>query len=60
MTKKTIIARQTLEDLVTRMTEVQALTLMSRIRAEADREGKGVTRIIRNGKVQEQILWMFQ
>ena len=60
MSNKVFIARHTLAQLTQNMTEVQALTLMSRIRAEADREGKGVTRIIRNGKVQEQILWMFQ
>lgn len=59
MNTKTIIARQKLSELVKDMTEVQALTLMSRIRAEADREGKGVTRIIYDGRVQEQTVWTY-
>ena len=59
MTNKTIINHVTLAGLLDEgMTEGKALTLMSRMRALAAEEGKCVTRLIRNGKVQEQIIWV--
>ena len=57
MNTKTIISHHKLSELVKDMTEVQALTTLSRMRAEADREGLCVTRLIVGGKVQEQWLW---
>ncbi len=57
MTTKTIISRHTLSQMTATMTEVQALTMLSRMRAEADREGLCVTRIIIGGKVREQTIW---
>lgn len=57
MTTKTIISHHTLSEMTTTMTEVQALTMLSRMRAEADREGLCVTRLIVGGKVQEQTVW---
>lgn len=54
---KTIISHHKLSELVKNMTEVQALTTLSRMRAEADREGLCVTRLIMGGKVQEQTVW---
>lgn len=54
---KTIISHHKLSELVKNMTEVQALTTLSRMRAEADREGLCVTRLIVGGKVQEQTVW---
>lgn len=54
---KTIISHHKLSELVKDMTEVQALTTLSRMRAEADREGLCVTRLIVGGKVQEQTVW---
>lgn len=54
---KTIISHHTLSELVKDMTEVQALTTLSRMRADADREGLCVTRLIVGGKVQEQTVW---
>lgn len=57
MTTKTIISHHKLSELVKNMTEVQALTTLSRMRAEADREGLCVIRLIVGGKVQEQTVW---
>lgn len=54
---KTIISHHKLSELVKSMTEVQALTTLSRMRADADREGLCVTRLIVGGKVQEQTVW---
>lgn len=54
---KTIISHHKLSELVKDMTEVQALTTLSRMRADADREGLCVTRLIMGGKVQEQTVW---
>lgn len=54
---KNIISHHTLSEMTTTMTEVQALTMLSRMRAEADREGLCVTRLIVGGKVQEQTVW---
>jgi len=54
---KNIISHHTLSEMTTTMTEVQALTMLSRMRAEADREGLCVTRFIVGGKVQEQTVW---
>ncbi len=54
---KTIISHHTLSELVKDMTEVQALTTLSRMRADADREGLCVNRLIVGGKVQEQTVW---
>lgn len=54
---KTIISHHKLSELVKDMTEVQALTTLSRMRADADREGLCVTRLIVGGKVQEQTVW---
>ena len=54
---KTIISHHKLSELVKDMTEVQALTTLSRMRTEADREGLCVTRLIVGGKVQEQTVW---
>lgn len=54
---KTIISHHKLSELVKDMTEVQALTMLSRMRTEADREGLCVTRLIVGGKVQEQTVW---
>lgn len=57
MNTKTIISHHKLSELVKSMTEVQALTTLSRMRADADREGLCVTRLIVGGKVQEQTVW---
>lgn len=57
MTTKTIISRHTLSEMTATMTEVQALTTLSRMRAQADRDGLCVTRVIVGGKVQEQVVW---
>ncbi len=57
MTTKTIISRHTLSEMTATMTEVQALTTLSRMRAEADREGLCVTRVIVGGKVREMTIW---
>lgn len=57
MNTKTIISHHKLSELVKDMTEVQALTTLSRMRADADREGLCVTRLIVCGKVQEQTVW---
>lgn len=57
MTTKTIISRHTLSEMTATMTEVQALTTLSRMRAQADRDGLCVTRVIVGGKVQEQTIW---
>lgn len=57
MTTKTIISRHTLSEMRATMTEVQALTTLSRMRAQADRDGLCVTRVIVGGKVQEQVIW---
>ncbi|HEI0612128.1 TPA: hypothetical protein SIF59_004005 [Escherichia coli] len=54
---KNIISHHKLSDLLGNMTEVQALTTLSRMRAQADREGKCVTRFIKGGKVQEMWIW---
>lgn len=54
---KNIISHHTLSEMTTTMTEVQALTMLSRMRAEADREGLCVTRLIVGGKVQEMTIW---
>lgn len=54
---KTIISHHTLSELVKDMTEVQALTALSRMRAQADRDGLCVTRLIVGGKVQEMWVW---
>ena len=54
---KTIISRHTLSEMIATMTEVQALTTLSRMRAQADRDGLCVTRVIVGGKVQEQVIW---
>lgn len=57
MTTKTIISHHKLSDMLGSMTELQALTTLSRMRAQADRDGLCVTRLIVGGKVQEQWLW---
>ena len=57
MTNKTIISHHKLSDMLGSMTELQALTTLSRMRAQADRDGLCVTRIIVGGKVQEQTVW---
>lgn len=57
MTIKTIISRHTLSEMTAIMTEVQALTALSRMRTQADRDGLCVTRVIVGGKVQEQTIW---
>lgn len=54
---KNIISHHKLSDMLSNMTEVQALTTLSRMRAQADRDGLCVTRIIVGGKVQEQTVW---
>lgn len=54
---KNIISHHKLSDMVGNMTEVQALTTLSRMRAQADRDGLCVTRLIKNGKVQEMVIW---
>lgn len=54
---KNIISHHKLSDLLGNMTEVQALTTLSRIRAQADRDGLCVTRFIKGGKVQEMWIW---
>ena len=54
---KTIISHHKLSDMLGNMTELQALTMLSRMRAQADRDGLCVTRIIVAGKVQEQTVW---
>ncbi|QHJ81682.1 MAG: hypothetical protein [Bacteriophage sp.] len=57
VTNKTIISHHKLSDMLGNMTELQALTTLSRMRAQADRDGLCVTRIIVGGKVQEQTVW---
>lgn len=57
MTNKTIISHHKLSDMLGNLTELQALTTLSRMRAQADRDGLCVTRIIVGGKVQEQTVW---
>lgn len=54
---KNIISHHKLSDLLGNMTEVQALNTLSRMRAQADRDGLCVTHIIVGGKVQEQTVW---
>lgn len=54
---KNIISHHKLSDLLGNMTEVQALTTLSRMRAQADRDGLCVTRLIVEGKVVEQTVW---
>jgi hypothetical protein len=54
---KNIISHHKLSDLLCDMTEVQALTMLSRMRAQADREGLCVTRLIVGGKVWEMWIW---
>ena len=54
---KNIISHHKLSDLLGNMTEVQALNTLSRMRAQADRDGLFVTRLIVEGKVQEQWIW---
>lgn len=54
---KNIISHHKLSDLLGNMTEVQALTTLSRMRVQADRDGLCVTRLIVEGKVQEQTVW---
>ncbi|AFZ77597.1 HAD superfamily hydrolase [Klebsiella phage JD001] len=54
---KNIISHHKLSDLLGNMTEVQALNTLSRMRAQADRDGLCVTRLIVEGKVVEQTIW---
>lgn len=54
---KNIISHHKLSDLLGNMTEVQALNTLSRMRAQADRDGLCVTRLIVGGKVVEQTIW---
>ena len=54
---KNIISHHKLSDLLSNMTEVQALTTLSRMRAQADRDGLCVTRFIKGGKVREMWIW---
>lgn len=54
---KNIISHHKLSDLLCNMTEVQALNTLSRMRAQADRDGLCVTRLIVEGKVVEQTIW---
>lgn len=54
---KNVISHHKLSDMLGSMTELQALTTLSRMRAQADRDGLCVTRIIVAGKVQEQTVW---
>ena len=57
MTTKTIISHHKLSDMLGSMTELQALTTLSRMRAQADRDRLCVTRLIVEGKVREQWIW---
>ena len=54
---KNIISHHKLSDMLGSMTELQALTTLSRMRVQADRDGLCVTRLIVGGKVQEQTVW---
>lgn len=54
---KNIISHHKLSDMLGNMTEVQALTTLSRMHAQADRDGLCVTRLIVEGKVVEQWIW---
>lgn len=54
---KNIISHHKLSDLLGNMTEVQALTTLSRMRAQGDRDELCVTRLIVEGKVVEQTIW---
>lgn len=54
---KNIISHHKLSDMLGSMTEVRALTMLSRMRTQADREGLCVTRLIVEGKVQEMWIW---
>ena len=53
----TIISHHTLSQMTETMTEVQALTVLSRMRTQADRDGLCVTWLIVGGKVQEMTIW---
>ena len=57
MNPKNIISHHKLSDMLGSMTELQALTTLSRMRAQADRDRLCVTRIIVAGKVVEQTIW---
>lgn len=57
MNNKTIISHHKLSDMLGNMTELQALTTLSRMRAQADRDGLCVTRLIVSGKVTEMTVW---
>lgn len=54
---KTIISHHKLSEMVKEVPEVQALTTLSRMRAQADRDGLCVTRLIKDGKVREMTIW---
>ena len=54
---KNIISHHKLSEMTDTMTEIQALTTLSRMRVQADREGLCVTRLIVGGKVREQTIW---
>ena len=56
---KNIISHHKLSEMLAEgtMTEVQALNTLSRMRAQADRDGLCVTRLIVEGKVREQWVW---
>lgn len=54
---KNIISHHKLSDMMDNMTEVQALTTLSRMRTQADRDGLCVTRLIVEGKVREMWIW---
>jgi hypothetical protein len=57
MNTKTIISHHKLSDMLGNMTELQALTTLSRMRVQADRDGLCVTRLIVGGKVTEMTVW---
>ncbi len=50
------MTHEKLKELTKRMTETDALTYLSRQYDEANRAGKHIVRLIREGKVQEQII----
>ena len=54
---KNVIEHYKLSEMTDKMTELQALNVLSRMRENADREGLCVTRLIVDGKVKEQWIW---
>lgn len=57
MTIKNLISHHKVSDLTKDMPLVQALTTLSRLRAQAEREGLCVTRYFLEGELKEMWIW---